>query len=181
MKNIAFALLTYVALVLQASVAPHISFEQAEPNFLMLVLVLALQVVDGWQAIVWAAVSGFLADCLMPEPLGTCMLTSTVAALLVQSSTIRRLRHSALTSVPLAFGTIFSVLLLSAAARLVLAGVHSTNFDPRFTLVSAAYTVTIGTAALAAWRILRAQVPSGGLFRPGAEAQENRWKILAER
>ena len=88
MKHIGLAILIYVAALLESSAALANDASQSCPALLTLVALLAASGHGEVSAVIWAAVSGLVSDCLHTGPLGIEMLTTTlmVAVLVVGNS-----------------------------------------------------------------------------------------------
>ena len=86
-RSLLLAVLTYAALLVDASGVVASSSSHFTPRLLPLMVIAALVLIDSWRAIVWAAVAGLLADALAPGPLGVEMLCATAIAWTIRRMT----------------------------------------------------------------------------------------------
>jgi rod shape-determining protein MreD len=178
-KHICLILLTYLALVLQTGVRGPLALNGITPTFLPLVLLIVIFFFEGPSALLWAAVIGFLDDCLTPRELGVGMICATCILYLAQ----RRLRlrpAESVISVMLYGGfTIFGLLLTTSMFRTLLNG-EPIKTVSQFTPVigTAVYTSLIGLfvflCCLFGKRILVRVLPTNGSRRT------SRWHMLVD-
>ena len=159
MKHIIILLLTYVAAVGQTSLRSELTIGAATPDFLWLVLVAIVLSIDGWPAIVWAALVGLLADCIAGGRLGSGMLAVLLVVGVAQTLQQTRSSRSAL-MVPLWLCFIvFATGLLSWLAQVLLAEQLVNNWTAVLqVLLSATYTSLLGLASIVCWCLVKSRL-----------------------
>jgi rod shape-determining protein MreD len=161
MKYIALILITYIALVLQAGLSSRMALGPISPNFLALVVVMAVFTHNGWKALLGAAIAGFLSDCLAPQGLGIGMLCATLVALTMQPRMRHRFGNSAIVLTLLSFLIVLTISLASTTCRMLLAGV-AVDAGPQSLIAAgtAAYSALLGLCGLTCWRLVKRTLPS---------------------
>jgi len=177
MKQLAFALFVFTAFVFQAGLRIPLSIGGVEPDFLVLVVVVAAYTLNAWAAVFWAAVAGLLSDGLTSEPLGIGMLIAIITCCVVpQVSRERSLRSIASMNL-WCFAIVFMIIFTTQATRHMTAGrAGELAILLQGSAGTAAYSTLIATGVFAAWRLLLY------LFQ-GTDAGEglrsrNRWRML---
>ncbi|MGH7127118.1 MAG: rod shape-determining protein MreD [Planctomycetaceae bacterium] len=156
MFHLVFALLMYLACVAQAGLRTDVAFGPVAPDWLGLMLVMALLTFDQKAALVWAAVVGLLADCLTAEALGIGMTCAVVIACVAQRLGLPGRNDSLLSVGMIAFLVVFALGLTSSTARLFVADVQVDAV--RHVLVvtgTAAYSAVLAVALRLLWRAAR--------------------------
>ena len=173
MKHFIIAIFAYLALVLQAGWVDRFSVNELAPAFLPLVLVLVVFTINGGAAIAWGAVIGLLSDCLSPSAMGVDMLTATLLVFVAQRVLSGKARDpvtptaSAGQFVLTTFLLTESMLLLSAASRIVLTG-RTIGAELLFskTAATACYSSAIGLTFLLAGRMIARLLPGDSRYQP---------------
>ncbi|GAB4140807.1 MAG: hypothetical protein Tsb009_10340 [Planctomycetaceae bacterium] len=155
MKHLIIAILTYLALVLQAGWRESIVIGSFSPLFLPMLLAMVAVTVEGPAAIFWAAIIGLISDCLAAEALGIEMLGAILVVFVVQKNISGRQRISENASVPLGLWAMILflmtevLLVFSRAMRLLISG-QTIEANPLFssTVGVAACTTTVGLIVL---------------------------------
>ena len=179
MKYLWLLVLLYCALIAQSSVAPAIAIGASVPDFLLMLLVAVVVLLDGWPVIVWAAGIGLAADCLAPDRLGIGVVTATVAALVAQ-----RLRgeRGAGSAVSITLATFLIVLTVSLTACLTQAALSNRPADLKtvalFASGSAVYSAAVSLALIAIGRTAKRLLPRSETDAAGEFV--NRWKMLTD-
>jgi len=152
-KHFAILLLAYVLLTAQVCVRDMLVIGRFSPDFLALLAVVCVLSISGWPALVWASLAGLLSDCLASGPLGIDMLTCTLMALVAQKWTSRPSRSSPLLAVTACFLIVLTLLLTSAASRVLLSG-QPIDVAQMFVVVTgnALYSSGLGLVAYGLWR-----------------------------
>lgn len=120
MQHLGFAFLAYLSTVLQVSVAPHLAIGGAEPQFLLLVMIVAAFTVSEWTAILWAAIAGLLLDCIGGGPFGVGMLCCTLTGAFLSQWRQKADRPHAAALVGIIFMALCSELFLAGTLSAVL-------------------------------------------------------------
>lgn len=144
MKYIGLALLTYAAIVLQIGARAGLSIDGVSPDFLLLALSLTICVLRDRSAVVWAAVIGFLADCLVTGPLGIIMFAAVAAVYLLRILFPFRPESSIRASTAICFLLTWTVRLASTAAAALVSG---TDIDG-LSLLTITASIAVYTAVL---------------------------------
>lgn len=122
MIHIGLALMAYVAIVLDVGARSELSLYGVPPQFLLLTLSVAVVCLRDNSAIVWAAVIGFLADCISNGPLGVSMFCSIITVFALRKMLPRRKTYYPPVSVGICAVLSFAVLVSSFAARSLISG-----------------------------------------------------------
>ncbi len=177
MKNFGLLILTYVALVLESSVRTEIAVKGIAPSFLLLVVFAAVLLIDGWPALIWAALAGLLSDCLQPGQLGIDMMCATVVAYVVQRAIRGRSTESTFAIACVNFLMILTIAMASSVVR------HppAPGSDDLMQLLMpalgvAAYSAMLGLVCMTLWRFARNLLPGFG-SRHGTRPSR-RWNTL---
>ncbi len=179
MKSFWLIVLLYFAMVAQGSLASEIVIGTITPDFLLMVLVAAIVLLDGWPAIVWAAMIGLAADCLAPDQLGLGMVAATIAALTAQRLRGDRAVESA---VWMTIAMFFIVLGITLGLTLVRVTVTNYRIDWQAIALVASGTAVYSTAIMFAiviiWRTVKHLLPKCKVN--DAANLVNRWKMLTD-
>jgi rod shape-determining protein MreD len=144
MTHLLLALITYAAFVAQSSLATEIRIAGASPDFLLLVIVVALVKLDDWKALAWAALAGLLIDTLATDHLGIGLVVATLTALVVQLVCRRESEWSLWSIIALSFVVVFTSSLVLSSIRICLASVPvDTGHHFLVVLGQSAYSATV--------------------------------------
>ncbi|MBT4866468.1 MAG: rod shape-determining protein MreD [Planctomycetaceae bacterium] len=146
MKHFALILLAYVGFVLDLGARSELSLNGVSPEFLLLALSVAATCQRDNSAIIWAAVMGFLVDCISSGPLGVTMFCSIVAVFAMRKMLPRRKAYYPPVSVGICAVLAFAVLVSSSAARCLIVG-QAVDWRSLLTLAAggAGYTAVLFT------------------------------------
>ena len=155
MKVLGLGCICYAAFVLQCTLAPEITIGRSAPQFLMLALATTAFFGRGGWAVLCAALLGLLSDALAPSGLGTDVVCFTLAAFVVQHVPWRRAIKAPILLGVMNFGMIFSLCVVSTAAREARGG-PALSWPERIDLASGAagYTALLGMGCAILCRIV---------------------------
>lgn len=122
MMHIVLSLMAYVSLVLDVGAQSELSLYGVPPQFLLLTLSVAVVCLRDNSAILWAAVIGFLADCISSGPLGVSMFCSIIAVFALRKMLPRQKAYYPPMSIGICVVLSFAVLVSSSAARSLISG-----------------------------------------------------------
>ena len=146
MTHIALVLMTYIGFVLDLGARSELSLNGVSPEFLLLALSVAATCQRDDSAIIWAALIGFLVDCISSGPLGVTMFCSIAAVFVMRKMLPRRKPYYPPVSVGICVVLAFAVLVSSSAARILIVG-QAIDWRSLLTLAAggAGYTAVLFT------------------------------------
>lgn len=160
MKHLLLALAAYAAAVFQSGAWFRLPVGDAPVLFLPLVLMLAVFLLEGWPAVIWAAGIGLLSDALGSGPLGLHMLCTVFIGGIVLHVYRRDSRRSTAIDLLFAASMVFLLQMLSLSLSVA---VEQRTVAPKMLFCTAAAqglgSVAAGAVLLLLWNAVRPLVP----------------------
>ncbi|MBI3865961.1 MAG: hypothetical protein HY290_29140 [Planctomycetia bacterium] len=179
MKYLTLCICTYTVFVLHTSLARDLAIAGFAPHLVLAGLAIVALRTSGNDTLFFAAVWGFLADCLSEGRLGPGIIFYSLAALILrQAATGWKVKmpwaYAALVA-PVCWGAIVGNQILRSfadgmATDFALAALRASG--------SAVYTAAIVAAATAAWRRIAGHNPEA--INTGTLPVSNHWRMLTE-